>query len=124
MGYSFYYPLENKFLVAWNAEFHSLITQEASGSLEDLEIIQEEDTHPFIDTSLNHEDDNLEIDEPQSDIILICRSTRTRRPIDRMYLYIDAKEHELRDLGEPANYKAALLDPESDKWLSAMNVEI
>ncbi|GJV61497.1 retrotransposon protein, putative, ty1-copia subclass [Tanacetum coccineum] len=28
------------------------------------------------------------------------------------------------DLGEPANYKAALLDPEFDKWLNAMNVEM
>ncbi|GJZ30148.1 zinc finger, CCHC-type containing protein [Tanacetum coccineum] len=98
--------------------------QEASGSLEDLEIIQEEDTHPSIDTSLNHEEDDLEIDEPQSDIIPIRRSTRTRRPTDRMCLYIDAEEHELGDLGEPANYKAALLDPESDKWLNAMNVEM
>ncbi|GJX42396.1 retrotransposon protein, putative, ty1-copia subclass [Tanacetum coccineum] len=102
MGYSFYYPPENKVLVARNAEFleNNLIDQEASGSLEDLEIIQEEDTHPSIDTSLNHEEDDLEMDEPQSDIIPI------------------------RDLGEPANYKAALLDPESDKWLTAMNVEM
>ncbi|GJW77154.1 retrotransposon protein, putative, ty1-copia subclass [Tanacetum coccineum] len=117
MRYSFYYPLENKVLVARNVEFleNSLITQEASGSLEDLEIIQEEDTHPSIDTSLNHEEDDLEIDEPQSDIIPIRRSTRTRRPTDRMCLYIDAEEHKLGDLGEPANYKAALLDPESDK---------
>ncbi|GJS05072.1 retrotransposon protein, putative, ty1-copia subclass [Tanacetum coccineum] len=38
-----------------------------------------------------------------------------------MCLYIDAEEHELGDLGEPANYKAALLDPESNKWLNAMN---
>ncbi|GJS41543.1 retrotransposon protein, putative, ty1-copia subclass [Tanacetum coccineum] len=29
-----------------------------------------------------------------------------------------------QDLGEPANYKAALLDPESDKWLNAINVEM
>nr|GEV16713.1 zinc finger, CCHC-type [Tanacetum cinerariifolium] len=28
------------------------------------------------------------------------------------------------DLGEPANYKAALLDPESEKWLNVMNVEM
>ncbi|GJY17519.1 hypothetical protein Tco_0389010 [Tanacetum coccineum] len=126
MGYSFYYPPENKVLVAQNAEFleNSLITQEASGSLEDLEIIQEEDTHPSIDTSLNHEEDDLEIDEPQSDIISIRRSTRTRHAPDRMCLYINAEEHELGDLGEPANYKAALLDPESDKWLNAMNVEM
>ncbi|GKC43731.1 retrotransposon protein, putative, ty1-copia subclass, partial [Tanacetum coccineum] len=102
MRYYFYYPPENKVLVARNAEFleNSLINQEASGSLEDLEIIQEEDTHPSLDTSLNHKDNDLEMDEPQSDIILI------------------------RDLGEPTNYKAALLDPESDKWLSAMNVEM
>nr|GEY11897.1 hypothetical protein [Tanacetum cinerariifolium] len=100
MGYSFYYPPENKVIVARNAEFleNSLINQEASGSLEDLEIIQEEDTHPSIDTSLNHEEDDLEIDEPQSDIVPIRRSTRTRHASDRMYLYIDAEEHELGDL--------------------------
>ncbi|GKA51813.1 retrotransposon protein, putative, ty1-copia subclass, partial [Tanacetum coccineum] len=126
MRYSFYYPPENKVLVAQNTKFlkNSLINQEASGSLEDLEIIQEEDTHPSIDTSLNHEDDDLEIDEPQSDIIPIHRSIRIRRPANRICLYIDAEEHELGDLGEPANYKAALLDPEFDKWLNAMNVEI
>nr|GEZ71046.1 zinc finger, CCHC-type [Tanacetum cinerariifolium] len=52
------------------------------------------------------------------------QSTRTRHAPDRMCLYIDAEEHELGDLGEPANYKAALLDPESKKWLNAINVEI
>nr|GEV79639.1 retrotransposon protein, putative, Ty1-copia subclass [Tanacetum cinerariifolium] len=126
MGYSFYYQSENKVLVARNAEFleNSLIDQEASGSLEDLEVIQEEDAHPSLDTSLNHEEDDLEIDEPQSDIVPIRRSTRTRHAPDRMCLYIDAEEHELGDLGEPANYKAALSDPESEKWLNAMNVEM
>nr|GEW61313.1 hypothetical protein [Tanacetum cinerariifolium] len=106
MGYSFYYPPKNKVLVARNAEFleNSLITQKASGSLEDLEIILKEDTHPSIDTSLNHEEDEQEIDEPQSDINPIRRSTRTRHAPDRMCLYIDAEEHELGDLGEPANY--------------------
>ncbi|GJR59852.1 retrotransposon protein, putative, ty1-copia subclass [Tanacetum coccineum] len=126
IGYSFYYPPENKVFVAQNAEFleNSLMNQEASGSLEDLEIIQEEDMHPSLDTSLNHEEDDQEIDEPQSDINPIRRSTRTRRTPDRMCLYIDVEEHELEDLGEPANYKAALLDPEYDKWPNAMNVEM
>nr|GEZ89229.1 retrovirus-related Pol polyprotein from transposon TNT 1-94 [Tanacetum cinerariifolium] len=91
----------------------SLIDQEVSGSLEDLEIVQEEDTHPSLDTSLNHKEEDLEIDEPQSDIVPIRRSTQTRHAPDRMCLYIDAEEHELGDLGEPANYKPALLDPES-----------
>ncbi|GJW05993.1 retrotransposon protein, putative, ty1-copia subclass [Tanacetum coccineum] len=88
MGYSFYYPLENKVSVARNAKFldNSLITQEVSGSLEDLKIIQEEDTYPSINTSSYHKEDDLEIDEPQSDIIPICRSTRTRHALDRMCL--------------------------------------
>nr|GEX91477.1 retrotransposon protein, putative, Ty1-copia subclass [Tanacetum cinerariifolium] len=126
MGYSFYYPPENKVIVDRNAEFleNSLIDHEASGSLEDLEIIQEEDTHHSLDTSLNHEKDDLEIDKPQSDIVPIRRSTRTRHAPNRMCLYIHAEEHELGDLGESANYKAALLDPESEKWLNAINVEI
>nr|GEY41268.1 putative retrotransposon protein [Tanacetum cinerariifolium] len=111
IGYSFYYPPENKVLVARNAEFlkNSLIDQEVSGSLEDFEIIQEEDTHPSLDTSLNHEEKDLEIDEPQSDIVPIRWSTRTRHAPDRMCLYIDAEEHELGDIGEPANYKAVLI---------------
>nr|GEW35187.1 hypothetical protein [Tanacetum cinerariifolium] len=56
----------------------------ASGSLEDLEIIQEEHPYPSIDTSLHHEEDDLEIDEPQSDIIPIRRSTRTRHAPDHI----------------------------------------
>ncbi|GJT05679.1 retrotransposon protein, putative, ty1-copia subclass [Tanacetum coccineum] len=123
---SFYYPPEKKKIVARKAEFfeNKVIDHEASGSLENLEIIQKEDTHPSIDTSLDHEGDDQEIDETQSDLNPIRRSTKTRRALDRMCLYIDAEEHELRDLGEPTNYKAALLDPEFDKWFNAMNVEM
>ncbi|GJY29675.1 retrotransposon protein, putative, ty1-copia subclass [Tanacetum coccineum] len=126
MGYSFYNPSENKVFVARNAEFfeNDLIDLKASGSVEDLELIQEKDMNPSVDTSLDHEEDDQEIDEPQSDINPILRSTRTRRPTDRLCLYIDAEEHELGDLGEPANYKVALLDPESKKWLDATNVEM
>ncbi|GKD96108.1 retrotransposon protein, putative, ty1-copia subclass, partial [Tanacetum coccineum] len=92
MGYSFYYPPKNKVFVAQNVVFfeNSLITQEESRSLEDLDIIQEEDTHPSKNTSSRHNEGNQEIDEPKSDIIPIL----------------------------------ALLDPESDKWLNAMNVEM
>ncbi|GJW67450.1 zinc finger, CCHC-type containing protein [Tanacetum coccineum] len=126
MGYSFYYPPENKIFVARNAEFfeNDVIDHEASGRLKDLEIIQEEDTHPSLDTSLDHEEDDQEIDEPQSDLNPIRKSIKIRRPTDRLCLYVDTEEHELGDLGEPANYKAALLDPKSDKWLNAMNVEM
>nr|GEW03455.1 hypothetical protein [Tanacetum cinerariifolium] len=59
-----------------------------------------------------------------SHYVLIMESTRTCRAPDRMCLHVDVEEHELGDLGKPANYKASLLDPESDKWLNAMNVEM
>ncbi|GKF25443.1 retrotransposon protein, putative, ty1-copia subclass [Tanacetum coccineum] len=73
IGYSFYNPPENKVFVTQNVEFfkNALIDQEASGSLEDLEIIQEEDMHPSINTSLHHDEYDQEIDDPQSDIIPI-----------------------------------------------------
>ncbi|GKC02965.1 zinc finger, CCHC-type containing protein, partial [Tanacetum coccineum] len=124
-GFNFSFaPSENKVFCFSKAEFFELrlLDLKASGILEDLEVIQEEDTHTSEDTSLNHEEDDQEIDEPQSDINPIRRSTRTRRPTDQLCLYIDVEGHELGDLGEPANYKAALLDPESKKWLDAMNV--
>nr|GEW40259.1 hypothetical protein [Tanacetum cinerariifolium] len=123
IGYSFYNPSENKVFVDRNAEFFEskLLDLKASRSIKDLELIQEEDTNPFVDTGLDHEKDDQEINEPQSDINPIRKSSRTRRAPYRMCLYIDVEEHELGDLGEPANYKAALLDPESKKWLDAMN---
>nr|GFA39726.1 hypothetical protein [Tanacetum cinerariifolium] len=76
---------------------YELIDQESSGSLEDLEIVQEKNTHPSLDTSLNHEEEDLKVDEPQSDIVPIRRSTRTRH----------APDH-----------------PKSEKWLNAINVEM
>ncbi|GJR94336.1 retrotransposon protein, putative, ty1-copia subclass [Tanacetum coccineum] len=105
IGYYFYYPLENKILVARNAKFfeNSLMVQEASrshellkmsGSDEGLELIQEEDTQPFENTSEEHNE------------------------------VVPIKEHELGDLNEPPNYKAVLSDPEYDKWLEAMNTEM
>ncbi|GJT46496.1 retrotransposon protein, putative, ty1-copia subclass [Tanacetum coccineum] len=129
MRYSFYNPSENKVFVARNAEFFesNLIDQEASGILEDLEIIQKKDTNPSLDTSLNHEEDDQEIDEPQSDINPIRRSTRTRRPIDRLCLYIDAEEHELGDLDNDG-WELVELPPNArtigHKWLFKKNTDM
>ncbi|GJW24671.1 retrotransposon protein, putative, ty1-copia subclass [Tanacetum coccineum] len=51
-------------------------------------------------------------------------SERTRRAPNRLCLNVEVEEHSLGDLGEPANYKAAMLDPESKKWVDAMNAEM
>ncbi|GJW92835.1 retrotransposon protein, putative, ty1-copia subclass [Tanacetum coccineum] len=100
MGYYFYYRPENKIFVAQNVEFfeNSLIVQEASGSHgplkmsgsdERLELIQEEDTQPSENTSGEHNE------------------------------VVPIEERELGNLNEPPNYKAALSNPEYDKWLEA-----
>ncbi|GJR44235.1 retrotransposon protein, putative, ty1-copia subclass [Tanacetum coccineum] len=54
----------------------------------------------------------------------IHRSVRIPQLPDRYGYYADVEEYELGDLDEPPNYKAALVDPEYDKWLEAMNIEM
>nr|GEV41789.1 hypothetical protein [Tanacetum cinerariifolium] len=82
---------------------NSFMVQEASGSHgplkmsrsdKGIEIIQEEDTQPSENTSKEHNE------------------------------VVPIKEYELGDLDEPPNYKAALADPEFDKWLEAMNTKM
>nr|GFB20025.1 hypothetical protein [Tanacetum cinerariifolium] len=80
----------------WHGK-NSLIDQEASGSIEDLEIIQEEDTHPSLDTSLNHEEEDLEINEPQSDIVPV----RSIPMLQSVKTYL-RKCFAMKDLGEAA----------------------
>ncbi|GJU83975.1 retrotransposon protein, putative, ty1-copia subclass [Tanacetum coccineum] len=89
MGYYFYFPLENKIVVA------SKIHAEVEG-----------------------------FELPQEKIAPMHRSVRTHRGSDRLCLNVKVEDHSLRDLNEPANYQAALLDPESNKWLDAMNAEM
>ncbi|GJW90339.1 retrotransposon protein, putative, ty1-copia subclass [Tanacetum coccineum] len=96
IGYYFYFPPENKTIVARYAEFleKNLLSQEISRRAEELEEIQDEDTSPSENTS------------------------KTPMEVE------DVDEYSLGDLNEPTNYKAAILDPESDKWVDAMNAEM
>ncbi|GJR05918.1 retrotransposon protein, putative, ty1-copia subclass [Tanacetum coccineum] len=102
MGYYFYYPLENIIFVAWHAEFfkNSLILQEASGSTIDFDEIQRQDAQPSKNTSKHQPEAEHDDDETQTN------------------------EHELGDHGEPPNYRVALSDPESKKYLESMNTEM
>ncbi|GJW01291.1 retrotransposon protein, putative, ty1-copia subclass [Tanacetum coccineum] len=96
MGYYFYFPPENKIVVVRYAKLleKNLISQEVSGRVEELEEIQDKDTSPSENTS----EFPMEVEE--------------------------VEKYSLGDLNEPANYKAAILDPESDKWVDAMNAEM
>ncbi|GJR52181.1 retrotransposon protein, putative, ty1-copia subclass [Tanacetum coccineum] len=125
MGYYFYFPLENKIVVARYAEFFekNLITQEVSRRAMDLEEIQDEDTLPSEITS----EIPIEVkgfEPPQEELIPVRRSERTHRAPDRLCLNVEAEEHSLGNLNEPTSYKAAMLDSESSKWIDAMNAEI
>ncbi|GJZ70029.1 retrotransposon protein, putative, ty1-copia subclass, partial [Tanacetum coccineum] len=126
MGYYFYFPPENKIVVARYAEFFEkrLISQEISGRAVDLEEIQEEeDTTPSeITSNIPQEVEGFE--PPQEEVIPIRRSERTRRAPNRLCLNVEVEEHSLGDLNEPTSYKAAMLDSESNKWIDAMNAEI
>ncbi|GJX80665.1 retrotransposon protein, putative, ty1-copia subclass [Tanacetum coccineum] len=125
MGYYFYFPPKNKIVVARYAEFFekSFITQEFSGRAIDLEEIQDEDTPPSeITRKIPLEVEGFE--PPHEEEILIRMSERSRRVPNRLCLNVDAWEHSLGDLNEPTIYKAAMLDPKSNKWLDAMNTEM
>ncbi|GJU14804.1 retrotransposon protein, putative, ty1-copia subclass, partial [Tanacetum coccineum] len=80
MGYYFYFPPENKIVVARYAEFFekNLITQEVS------------------------------FEPPQEEVIPVRRSERTHRAPDHLCLNVEAEEHSLGDLNEPTSYKAAI----------------
>ncbi|GKC31336.1 retrotransposon protein, putative, ty1-copia subclass [Tanacetum coccineum] len=101
----------------------NLISQEVSGRAVELEEIQDEDTSPSENTS----EITIEVEgfkPPQEDVIPVCRSVRTHQAPERLCLNVEVEEHSLGDLNEPTNYKATLLDLESDKWLDAMNAEM
>ncbi|GJX64226.1 retrotransposon protein, putative, ty1-copia subclass [Tanacetum coccineum] len=61
---------------------------------------------------------------PQEEVIRFVGRKVTHRAPNRLCLNVEVEEHSLGDLNEPASYKAAMLDSESNKWIDAMNAEI
>ncbi|GJY85226.1 retrotransposon protein, putative, ty1-copia subclass [Tanacetum coccineum] len=123
MGY--YFPPENKIIVARYVEFleKNLLSQEISGRAEELEEIQDEDTSPSENTSkIPREVEGFE--PPQEEVVPIRRFARTHRAPYRLCLNVEVDEHSLGDVNEQTNYKAAILDLESDKWFDAMNAKM
>nr|GEW90892.1 hypothetical protein [Tanacetum cinerariifolium] len=125
----------------WSTSFKIRRTQKTSSALEDFIClvfvhdrniksltttateIQDEDVSPFENTSkIPMEVVCFKL--PQEEVIPIRRSARTHRAPNRLCLNVEVEEHSLRDLNEPTNYKAAMLDPKYDKWLDAMNAEM
>ncbi|GJT10457.1 retrotransposon protein, putative, ty1-copia subclass [Tanacetum coccineum] len=86
-------------------------------------LLQDKDTSPSeITIQIPMEVEGFE--PPQEEVILIRRSERTHRALNRLCLNLEAKEHSLGDVNEPTSYKAAMLDLKSNKWLDAMNARM
>nr|GEV85707.1 alpha/beta hydrolases superfamily protein [Tanacetum cinerariifolium] len=125
MGYYFYFPYENKIVVARYAEFFekNLITRKVSGRAIDLEETQDEDTsHSEMTSKIPMEAEGFK--PPQEEVIPNRRSERTHQAPNRLCLNVEVEEHSLGDLNEPTSYKAAMLDSKSNNWIDAMNAKI
>nr|GEY30150.1 retrotransposon protein, putative, Ty1-copia subclass [Tanacetum cinerariifolium] len=123
MDYYFYFPLENKVIVARYGNFleRDLISQKFSGRDNDLED-DHMDTLPFENTSeIPVESESL--GSPPK-LIPVRKSERTTCAPNCLCLNIEVEDDEVGDLGEPANYKAAMLDPDKVIWQGAMDEEM
>nr|GEU30090.1 retrotransposon protein, putative, Ty1-copia subclass [Tanacetum cinerariifolium] len=88
MSYYFYFPPENKIIVARYAEFleKNLLSQEVSGRVVELEEIQDKDTLPSKNTS----EIPIEVEgfkPPQEEVIPVCRAIRILIAIAAFYDY-------------------------------------
>ncbi|GJR48932.1 retrotransposon protein, putative, ty1-copia subclass [Tanacetum coccineum] len=61
---------------------------------------------------------------PPPELIPIRRSERNKSAPNRLNLNIEVEDDVVGDLGEPANYKAAMLDPDKVIWQGAMDEEM
>nr|GEZ30249.1 hypothetical protein [Tanacetum cinerariifolium] len=61
---------------------------------------------------------------PHEEEAPVRRFVRTHRALECLCVNVEVEEHSLRDLNEPANYKATMLDSESNKWLDAINAKM
>ena len=122
-GYYFYLRHENKVFVARDAVFleKEFISKRQSGRKFELTEVQEPQTEPV-------EEENVPSSSNSVDVPLVPRrSGRVSHPPDR-YLGIIEEDGDsillLLESDEPATYKAAVVSPNSRKWLEAMKSEM
>ncbi|GJR79982.1 retrotransposon protein, putative, ty1-copia subclass [Tanacetum coccineum] len=123
MGYYFYFTPENKVIVARYGDFleRDLISQGFNGRVYDLED-DHMDTLPSENTSvIPVEPESL---GPPPELIHVRRSERTTRAPNRLCLNMEVEDDVVGDLGEPASYKAAMLDPNKVIWQGAIDEEM
>lgn len=114
IGYYFYNRQENKVFVARNGVFleKEFLTKETTSRTVQLEEVQDE---PTGDETMSDAHEVEQIEEP------VAREPPPPRRSERLR---NARELLLLDNDEPATYAEAMMDPDSEKWQSAMRSEI
>ena len=114
LGYYFYNREEGKVFVAHSGVFleKEFLGRETSGRSVQLEEVQDE---PVGEASSSDANVAEQVEEP------MARETPQPRRSTRLH---EAREILLLDNDEPATYEEAMVDPDSEKWLSAMRSEI
>nr|GEX30777.1 hypothetical protein [Tanacetum cinerariifolium] len=98
-----------------------LISQKFSGRDNDLED-DHMDTLPSENTSeIPVESESL---GSPPELVPVRRSERTMRAPNRLCLNIEVEDDDVGDLGEPANYKASMLDPDKVIWQDIRAIRI
>ncbi|KAI3703981.1 hypothetical protein L1987_74182 [Smallanthus sonchifolius] len=124
-GYYFYHPDANIVSIKRKGRFleEDLLNRGTGNNIMDLEEIREtQTTAEEVGAS-----DQQEVVADESDInTSVRRSSRSRKEPNRYLWNLEASKVLLvaESNDEPTNYKSAISDPESEKWLEAMNAEM
>src|SRR5215216_3530740 len=134
IGYTFYHRSEGKIFVAKNGFFleKKFLSKEVSGRKVELDEVivpslklesrSSEKSVPMMPTPTREEvndDDHETSDQVTTEL---RRSTRTRSALE--WYGNPILEVMLLDHGEPTNYEEAMICPDSNRWLEAMESEI
>ncbi|GJW74099.1 retrotransposon protein, putative, ty1-copia subclass [Tanacetum coccineum] len=85
-------------------------------TLEDIDTLPSENT-----SEIPVEPESL---GPPPELIPVRRSERPKNAPNRLCLNMEVEDDEVGDLGEPANYRAAMIDPDKVLWQGAMDEEM
>ncbi|KAI3793169.1 hypothetical protein L1987_35784 [Smallanthus sonchifolius] len=124
-GYYFYHPDANLVSIKRKGRFleEDLLNRGTGNNIMDLEEIREtQTTAEEVGAS-----DQQEVVADESDInTSVRRSSRSRKEPNRYLWHLEVSKVLLvaESNDEPTSYKSAISDPESEKWLKAMNAEM
>ena len=124
MGYYFYDPTEQKVFVARKGEFMETKFLKEETSCRTVELEEDQEPQPdtrLVDTSTQQEvvENDQMVDQHTQNV---RRSGRISKPTERYGFFMDGCY--VVDSDEPTTYRDAMSNPDCDKWLEAMNVEM